>query len=568
MDIGSSAVKAVAIKKTKKSFDILQTHFFPIKVDESEEQKQLLISTHLKALTNLYQPRETKYIFSFSQNEVSTEKLLFPFKERYKILKSLPYQMEDKLSLFDHKQMISDIKLGELSEEKRSVLVFSVFKENVSHLLKEVKSVGAEPFIVTCEASATANLFLAQKKEDSAKKRKTPKTENTSQEPQKTNNCLYLKIGHTHTMALLFSRDYLQNVYSFEWGVSDCIRKISLKYEISLSKAMDQFREKAFVLTQTKGYTGSQIEFAKIIQESFENLIDKLRLVLLQIEGEKGKRKCKKILLCGGGAQVRNLQALLSTRLNIPVARVEQSPHFPKWNFRTNEIKQNNLITALGTAMEGLKKAKNPAVNFLKEDFAVQFNPFSFIMNQWKEPIALAVMVLVLFSGYSALRNHQSKELSQKTDKIFKKYSMQIAKLRPKQINIERVQHFVNSKKQWLEQTQLADRLNRFPSALDKIKLLSIAIKKQPSWNLKIQDLNITGNNIKMEGSISSLYIEVLEKKLMGLAIISSFKKSLNTTKPTAKNPVIKETDLGEKKPSEEKQGITYFKYSFTQKQG
>ncbi len=569
VDIGSCAVKAVAIKKNNKTFEILQTHFFSLKADENEEQKQLLISTHLKTLTNLYQNRETKYIFSFSQNEVSSEKLSFPFKERYKILKSLPFQMEDKLSLFDYKQLISDIKMGEFSAGKRTVLVFSVFKENISRLLNEIKSAGTNPFILTCEASATANLFEI-KKESTVKPQTTIETE-TKKTQHTEEGSLYLKIGHTHTMALFFLRSALQNVYSFEWGVSDCIRKISLKYEISSQKAMEQFHDKAFVLTQTKGYTGSQIEFSKVIQESFENLIDKLRLLLLQMEGE-GDCINKKILLCGGGSQVRNLQALLSTRLNIPVARVEEVPNYPKWNLRANDIKQNNLITALGAAMEGLKKTRNPAVNFLKEEFAVQFNPLSLILNQWRQPIVLAVIILTFLSAYSAVRNYKSRELSEKTDKIFRKYSMRVAKLRPKQINVERVQHFVNSKKQWLQQVQLAEEISRIPSALDKIKNLSVTIKKQTSWNLEIQDLNITGNNIEIQGSISALYLELLEKKLTDLAVSGSLKKSPLAIKQNhlAKKQQANtdETPLEKKSPKVKERNIVFFKYSFIQKQG
>lgn len=561
----------MSIKKNNKSFEVLQTHFFPLKVDESEEQKQLLISTHLKSLTNLYKNRETKYIFSFSQNTVSAEKLNFPFKERYKILKSLPFQMEDKLSLFDYTQLISDIKMGNFSAGKRSVLVFSVFKEHVSRLLNEVKSAGTDPFIFTCEASATANLFEI-KKESLAKPQTAIETETEPTKIQKADDgILYLKIGHTHTMAMFFLRDSLHNVYSFEWGVSDCIRKISLKYEISFQKAMEQFCDKAFVLTQTKGYTGSQIEFSKIIQESFENLIDKLRLLLLQMEGE-GDGMSKKILLCGGGAQVRNLQALLSTRLNIPVARVEEVANFPKWNLRANDIKQNNLITALGAAMEGFKKTRNPAINFLKEEFAVQFNPLSFILNQWRQPIVLGVIILIFLSTYSAIRNYKSKELSEKINKIFKNYSIRVAKLRPTQINLDRVQHFVNSKKQWLQQAQLAEEISRIPSALDKIKNLSVTIKKQTSWNLEIQKLSITNDNIEIQGSISDIYLELLEKKLMDLAIKGSLKKSPVTIKQNlqAEKPKTNTDKISlKKKPSEEEErNIIFFKYSFIQKQG
>ena len=556
VDIGSCAVKAVAIKKTNKTFNILQTHFFSIKVDEDEEQKKLLILGHLKTLANLYQSRETKYVFSFSQNEVSTEKLTFPFKEKYKIMRSLPFEMEEKLSLFDYKKMISDIKMIDSAKEKKSILVFSIFKESVSSLLNEIRPLGIEPAILTCEASAVSNLFEIKKE--------PTKDLQKDDEQKKPEEChLYLKISHTHTMAMIYINNCLQNVYSFEWGAASCIRKIAIKYEIPFHKAMEQFCEKAFVLTQTKGYTGSQIEFSKVIQESFENLIDKLRLLLLQMEGEESP-KCKKIFLCGGGAQVRNLQTLLSVRLNVPVSRVEHPPNFSKWNLRTNNTKQNNFITALGAAMEGLKKPKRPAINFLKEEFAVKFNPLSLMVNQWKQPLVLGISTLVLLSFYTILRNHQSEKLSDKINQIFQKRSMQIAKLQPKQISIERVQHFINSKKEWSKQTELTEKLADIPSALDKIKKLSVAIKKQESWNLEIKELNVIDDKIEIKGNISSQYLESFKKDLIDLTANGNL-KTLPITQP--KDPTV-ETPSKKELPETHEPDTIFFQYSFIQKRG
>ena len=556
VDIGSCAVKAVAIKKANKTFNIFQTHFFPIKADEDEKQKKLLTLNYLKTLANLYPSREAKYIFSFSQSEVSTERLTFPFKEKYKIMKSLPYEMEEKLSLFDYNKLISDIKIIDSLKEKKSVLVFSVFKESISSLLNEIKSVGIDPFIFTCEASAVSNLFEI-KKEDIKNNLK----EEISKEKEECH--LYLKISHTHTMAMVFAHNCVQNIYSFEWGATSCIRKIAMKYEIPFHKAMEQFCEKAFVLTQTKGYTGSQIEFSKVIQESFENLIDKLRLLLLQMEGEENY-KCKKIFICGGGAQVRNLQTLFSVRLNIPVSRVEQPPNFSKWNLRNNNTKQNNFMTALGAAMEGLKKSKRPAINFLKEEFAIKFNPFSFAVNQWKQPLILGTSSLILLFFYATLKSHQSEKLSNEINKIFQKQSIQIAKLQPKQISVKRVQHFINSKKKWTQQTKLTEKLARIPSALDKIKKLSVAIKKQESWNLEIQELNIVGDKIEIKGNIYSQYLNALKRNLIDMAANGNL-KTLSTEQPKDTKMETQST----KEPSKKNESdIVFFKYSFIQKQG
>ncbi len=555
VDIGSCAVKAAAIKTANKTFTVLQTHIFPIKPDVDEEQKRLLKLGHLKTLADLYNSTEAQYIFCFSQNEVSSEKLSFPFKERYKIMKSLPYQMEEKLSLFDHKKLISDIKMSHFSEGARQVLVFSAFRDSISNLIKDLDSVKIKPLILTCEASAVSNLFEIKKSENIK--------QNSTEDDKNTNCQLYLKIGHTHTMAMLFSRNQLQNVYSFGWGAASCIRKIALKYEIPFSKAMEYFCEKAFVLTHTKGYTGSQIEFSKLIHQAVDNLIDKLRLLMIQLAGEKNY-KCEKILLLGGGAQIRNLQAFMSTHLNVPVSRVEHPAHFPKWNLRHNDEQQNNLVTALGSAMEGLKRTRSPAINFLKEEFTVRSNPFSFLLVQWKQPLVWGISALVLLFVYSALRNYQSETLSDKTNRLFKKKSIQIVKISPTQINVEMVKKFISSKRKITKQAELIEKISLIPSALDKVKSLSVSINKKKSWNMEIQELNIMGDKVEIKGEIAVRYLPFLEKNLIQLAAVGSLKA---LEKKQLQNTESKEKSENESSGKTESDTV-FFKYSFIQKQG
>ena len=588
VDIGSCALKAVAVKKTKKTIEVLQTHFFSW---AEEDKNQTQIIEHLKTLKNLYSGRDTRYIFCLSQNEISVELLRFPFKERYKILKSLPYQLESKLSLFDYKNLISDIKLAGFSQGKRDVLVFSSFKKNIANLLNLTQKVEIKPFILTCSASAIANLFEQKELSTSSTTKEKPQTKKTSH-PHREEANIYLKIGHTHTMALIFANNQLKNVYSFEWGVADCIRKISFKYEISFQKAFEQFCEKAFVITHTEGYSGSQIAFSKAIQEGFNHLIDKMRLLLIHLEGEN-IYECKKIFIFGGGSQVRNLQALFSFHLNLPVERAKVPLHFTDWNLQSNNKKQNNLITALGTAMEGFKKPKNPAVNFLKGHFAPTINPISFVVNEWGKPLLLGALTLILLSVYATLRNHQTKQLSNKTHVIFQKQSAQIMKLNRKKISIERVKKFIESKKTKEQETQLTEALSQIPSALDIMKRLSSAIKKQESWQLEIQQLNINGHQIEIQGTVAPQKLPELKKNLLSLAVKGSLKSLTPVLPTTAPSPVakapsvakttkdvktatttIKALKLDKQKTTplvaktDKKPSMELFKYSFIQKKG
>ena len=538
VDFGSCALKAAAIKALRPGFTVLQTHFFPIKPDDSAEKKELAYLSHLKQLQSLYKNTEARYIFNCPQNEVSTHILYFPFKERYKILKSLPFEMEERLTLFNKEPLISDIKILNTSSKKTKVLVFSSFKKKIQNMIEFTKPLGISPFIVSSEAVALANLF---------EKPTTPEKSEGQKEGE-----IYIKIGHSHTVVLAFLNGFMQDVYSFAWGSVACIRKIALKYEIPFASAMNQFCEKAFILSQSKGSTGRQIEFSKTLEEPFSVLAHKIQLLLLKMAGEK-KYTCRKIFIFGGGAQVRNIQAFLSQKLNLPVARVENPVGSPDWNLRQNDQKQNNLTTALGTAMEGLKTVKNPAINFLKGDLAIKQSPLAFMPVKWRKNISLLTAGFIALSAYAFLRDQQSEQLSGKIHKIFQKQSLKTTRLSPKRITVEKVRDFVDKKKNILKQSEETRQLHKIPSALDKVQAISTSIKKKANWLLDIQNLKIINNQVTVSGQIAKNHLEDLEKQLNSMAIKNTLKKE----------PIKKEDD-----DQPETENLSNFHFSFNWPEG
>ena len=508
IDLSDFAVRAAAVKKTGAGFEVVGSHFFPLKPGgEDGEQTDLLKAGHLKTLAGLYQNQDVKYVLSAAQNEISARSLSFPFKESYKIAQSLAFELEDK-TLFDCKQLISDFKIIRQFKLGADVLVFSIFRSKIIHALQLLKSVGIEPFILTCEASAVSRLF----------ENHAPLS--AEEGPKNNNCCLYLKMDCSRTTALVFQHGGLKDVYNFEWGVLACIKKIAAKYEISLAAAYDQFYEKAFVLTSKRGYTGGQIAFSGVIQEELEFLTDKIRLLLLEINGQKGW-KCQKIIVCGGGSQIRNLQAFLSSKWNIPVQRAEKVLNFPlkpSWNLRDNEHHQNDLMTALGAALAGAESLQKPVINFLKEEFAVKWNWGKLWASSKRPRWAAGAACFVLFSVYAYLRHQQAEQLADKAHNLFQQTAGRVAGLRPPRANVKQVRRFIDKRKHLIKQAELAEQIAALPSALDGLKDMSIAVRKQPSWKLEIHKLNITNKQVSIYGRLAPAYLKTLENNLKSMA--------------------------------------------------
>ena len=564
IDIGSCAVKAVVLKKLQQTFQIIKTHFFPIHLDDSEEKQKLDKKNYLKTLAKLYKNQEARYIICLPQNQVSTHALSFPFKERYKITKTLQFELEDRL-LFSYEQLISDIMITKSGKQKTDVLVFSTLKDNIIKNLNYFKEAGIKATIFTCEASAISNIIENrdnfQKK--TIKTKKNPENEISPKEQMDGN--LYLKIGHTHSTVFVLENGRIQNLYNFEWGASSYIRKTAVKYEISFHKAMEHVCEQGFVLTQTKGYTGSQIAFSKIISESFDSLIHQIQLLILHLKGDKNYN-FKKLFIFGGGAQIRNLQTLFSQKLHIPVSRLEHPMGLPNWNLRqNNNDKHINLVTALGSAMEGLRKFNNPSVNFLKGKFAVKFNPVSLIYSKWKQPVILGIISLAALFFYANIRKHQSEKLLNKIGQLFQRTATATTQMPSRNITEKQVQRFIDNRKEVLKNLSLTQQLTSLPSALDRLKSVSVAINKNKAWNLEIQKLHIDHHRkIEIQGKILKPYIKNFENNLLDIAQKDSLKAIPEQTE-SLKN---KETNSNMNIMADTNEDNIFFAYVFTQKTG
>ena len=560
VELSSLAVKAVSVRKVDKRITILNSHYLPLEESDfgPESKKQTL--SHLKKLKVIYSSSDCRFIFSLPQNLISELALSFPFKEKYKILKALPFEMENKHSLFSSEKLISDIKITDSLPGKTHVIVFSCIKDQIRALLDITKQAGISPYLITCEASASSGLLESSGSgyqypppqmngsppEDtsfsfsfSIKKRKfknqnqpgakepAEKKEEDKQYPSK----LFLKIGHNHSIVMVISGNKLRDIYNFSWGTDFCIRALALKYKISKATAFKEFCSKAFILTGGNEASGDQKAFSTVITHSMDSLVQKLRLLVLKLQGDK-VFSFEKMYIYGGGSQIKNLPAYLSRQLNLEVLRLDHPVFFPEWDMRQNKGHQNNLFTALGAAMEGFKKLKYPPVNFLREEFAHNFQPFSFLSSTWRSAIVIGFFMFSLFSIYSVLRNSQSQNLADKSDYTFKRRAVQITRMPARQATLSNIQNYIKTNAHLFSHLELEERLSHIPSALDRIQSLSIAIKKAKTWNLYITKLSILGNRIEIKGFINREHLTTFKEHLSDLAVKQKV-KDLNSSEET-----------------------------------
>ncbi|MFW1582039.1 hypothetical protein ACEV7R_23715, partial [Vibrio parahaemolyticus] len=86
----------------------------------------------------------------------------------------------------------------------------------------------------------------------------------------------------------------------------------------------------------------------------------------------------------------------LTQHLEIPFNKLKVLQLTPSLTFEAMDAIEAVAGVAIGLAIEGLRRPRNPAVNFLKEEFAVQSKTFEKIWEKWGYTIQLCAAFFVV----------------------------------------------------------------------------------------------------------------------------------------------------------------------------
>ena len=90
IDIGHFSVKIAEVEAANKSFTLTRLDEFPLSTDPTKDT-DIEVLDILRNLAQQYDSAHTTFVFSLPQEQVVLRNREFPFRERHKILKSIPF---------------------------------------------------------------------------------------------------------------------------------------------------------------------------------------------------------------------------------------------------------------------------------------------------------------------------------------------------------------------------------------------------------------------------------------------------------------------------------------------
>ena len=234
IDIGTSSIKVVEVTSSNKGIQVTQFTEHPLNTNPAFDP-EIEILEFLRGLSSTYDQAATRFVFSLRQEQVSVRNKSFPFSDRQKILKSLPFELEEDLP-FSNETAIFDAKIIRTLGGTAEVLACATPKNRVAAAIQKMSDSGLNVSILSAEGVAFANCFESWNNPVPALPAAAMQIDELAQPERRIQ--ITVQIGHTRTLVCAFENSLLIGVRSILWGGKNIADSIARRYEIPYVEAL------------------------------------------------------------------------------------------------------------------------------------------------------------------------------------------------------------------------------------------------------------------------------------------------------------------------------------------
>ena len=506
------------IEVTSKGFSVYSYREYPLSQDPNHDRQIELIEI-LRSVRSEDPSGECRYVIGMPQRLVSTRLKTFPFKERLKIVRATPFELEDDIPL-EQDDAIFEAKIARYRGAGADAICFAAPREDIKKLLESVNEGGVHPTIVSVESSAYANTI-----EDWMS---APPSFGASEEFQLDANTtelgsgsageVYLHLGHSSTLMTVYQNRRLVAARSFQWGGRMVAEAISRKMQTPLSEALKIVQTKAFILTNAQGANKDQQAFSAIITDAFKSLVAELRLSLLELRTDLNI-PVSQIYITGGVAQIPNLAAYLTQVTEVAVNTFNHlSKYSQMYLDQTGSVPFTSNV-AVGLAIEGAKRPRNPAVNLRKQELAGEGQNFKLFWEKWRHTAQVAAAAIAVIFVYGVLRESFARNLADQAENTLREQAKNLANLKGTRASESNIRKFVADKEKDIKAREMLEEVKGLSSALDILKKFNDLVPRKDQLQVDIRQWILQKDSLSVEGSVANpSQLELLRGALRTLA--------------------------------------------------
>lgn len=514
IDIGTSQIKVVEVQQTSKGVALANYYTYTFSGRTNSDQDLETIE-YLRELVSKFDHSQTHFCIGLRQDRAVIRNKVFPFTERLKIAKILPLELDEDIP-FSIEDSVYDAKIIRTLGTTSEVLACAAPKKHLESLLSLMKDSGIDPEVVSTEGIAFANLFERWE----APPPHFPPLEldlNITTAPTRELH-LVLNIGHTRTLVCAFENNQLVGVRSIYWGGRQIAEAISKKYELPLTEAIKEMELKAFILTTKQESHFEAKIFSDTISKAVREMLRDLQLSILEIRSEFNAM-ITRVDITGGVSHIQGLGPFMTQVLELPVNKIHLLDRFSQVYFEKTDLTDSRLGIATGLAIEGLKKPRNPALNFLRGVYAKKNNQLEALLNQWNVAAKVGAALLVIFYIWAMTRESLTANLQVSSQEALKAQAKTVAHLGPKQLNEDGVKKYIREKKKIAAELKTLSQVSQMNSAFEILKKVNDAIPAKTLVKMDVRRFHLQETQTLLEGYLGSVKeVAQVQKALQGVA--------------------------------------------------
>lgn len=531
IDIGSYSIKIAELESSGSNVRILSVGEQPLSQKPGVD-KDLELVTQLKEIVGRYNPEETRFVLGLPQDKISTRVLQFPFKEKFKILKSLPFELEDQIP-FSASEAIFEAKVIRTFPVGSEVLAVAAPKPLIKKLLSLASDVKLNPDIISLEGFALNNLFEElyapppldlSDLEDSIvdDEDEDPKEEVKNEIPTHTklkNGEAILDIGHSSSTLIVRAGGALYNIRRINWGAKNLSKAVSKAFNIQETEALQNIKaSKGILISKSEGSKEEQV-LSDVLSAEVENLGKILKWTLLEVEGSNGI-KTQGIGLIGGLSNLHNIGPKLTENTLIACNKILKIKNYPEIDME--ESSNLSMGVAIGLGLEAFKRASNPAANFRQDEFKKENSGLKDFWTDWGFLINITAASIAVFFVYAFMRESLSDELALQSKTNMRAAAESVFKMKKYNASTSKLEKLFKDleKREKTKEQILAATANAKTQPLQILKRITEKASSRISLPIDIKNLKIEDNTVVIQGETAARgELQKFVKKLKPLAV-------------------------------------------------
>ena len=313
LDLGSRAYKAVLLGKAKDGYTLNGLAFQELPFPEEEVPPEELLAENLKRFAKEGGLKLKDVVVSLSGEHTNLRVQEMPKMGKEELRNVLPYEIEQYLPINPEESVVDFEILGDAKADatKMSVLLAGGQLAAADSLYKVISGARLNCTAIDVDDLALVNMYEV----------------NYAHEEEYRKVCCLINVGNRITSVLIFDEGMIKFFRSITIAGEHLTKDIQREFALKAEQAEDLKKEQAkIVVEESTSFSLSMFDREDRSLRIFETISGSLNKLLAEIkrchdfyDTQFKGRSVERILLCGGGAKLKNLDRFLSDKLGMPV---------------------------------------------------------------------------------------------------------------------------------------------------------------------------------------------------------------------------------------------------------